>query len=307
MTTIAAPASLARSSSALWPLARLEARRYLRHPLYLLGVVFLLLSVVAMAGQAGSDRSPLSAPVAPAFLMGVFGLVVTAQLTRSGHRLGRAAGATPVPERIRTLAVACAFVVPALTTAVWLAAYLTIYSGRVPDGAWWFGRLSTAHVLSMLVATSVVAAVGGPALGLLVARWVRWRPAPLLGALVLVVVEMISQGGSGFPDQARLVFPWTAWAVGVTDHRAVYLAGNPVPWLCYALALCALAVVAAVRHDPDAERRTLRVIAAALVVVAVVALTLSITSGVQHRRSLSGAKAEALVASALSSPTAPGR
>ena len=273
-----------QQESSLVQLARLEVRRYLRHPLYLIGSAFLLLSIVPMAGNASSDQSPLSAPVAPAFLMGVFGLVIAAQLTRSAHKVGQAAGAAPVPERTRTLAIAVSFIVPVLTAAVWLVAFLAIYGSRPNSGVWWFGKLPALQVVSMLVATTVVAAFGGPALGLLLSRWSRWRAAPLLGALLLLVVEMISQGGSGFPDLLRLVFPWTAWAAGVTDHKAAYLPGAPGWWLLYALALCALAILAAVRHDPDADTRRCRQIAAILVAVAVVALALSMTTGAQHTR-----------------------
>jgi hypothetical protein len=281
--TMAAPSPVSQGSS-LGQLVRLESRRYLRHPLYLVGSAFLLLSIIPMAGQTSSDQSPLAAPIAPAFLMGVFGLVTAAQLTRSAHRVGQAAGAAPVPERTRTLAIALSFVVPVATAAVWLGAFLAIYGSKPGSGVWWFGKLPTMHVVSMLVATTVVAAFGGPALGLLLSRWSRWRAAPLLGALLLVVLEMISQGGSGFPGLLRLVFPWTAWSAGVSDHKAVYLPGAPGWWLVYAMALCALAVLAAVRHDPDADTRLCRRIAGALVAVAVVALTLSMTTGAQHTR-----------------------
>lgn len=280
---VAAPSRIQQESS-LGQLARLEIRRYLRHPLYLIGAAFLLLSIVPMAGQAKTDQSPLSAPIAPAFLMGVFGLVVAAQLTRSAHKVGQAAGAAPVPERTRTLAIAVSFVVPVTTAVVWLIALLAIYGSRPDAGVWWFGKLPALHVLSMLVATTVVAAFGGPALGLLLSRWSRWRAAPLLGALLLLIAEMISQGGTGFPALLRLVFPWTAWAAGVTDHKAIYLPGAPGWWLLYAIALCGLAVLAAVRHDPDADRATCRRIAALLVAVAVVALALSMTAGAQDTR-----------------------
>lgn len=283
--TMTAPSQV-REGSSLGQLARLETRRYVRHPLYLIGAALLLLSIVPMAGQASTDQSPLSAPIAPAFLMGVFGLVTAAQLARSAHKVGQAAGAAPVPERTRTLAIALSFVVPVMTAAVWLVAFLVIYGSKPGPGVWWFGSLSTVHVVSMLLATSVVAAFGGPALGLLMSRWIRWRAAPLLGALLLVIIEMISQGGSGFPELLRLVFPWTAWSVGVTNDQAVYLPGAPGWWLLYAIALCALAILGAVYHDPDANTRRCRQIAAILVAVAVVALTLSMTTGAHDTRYL---------------------
>jgi hypothetical protein len=287
MTAVTAPARLARREAVLWQLARLEIRRYLRHPLYLLGVALLLLSVAGMVASSGSDQSPLSAPIAPAFLMGVFGVVVAAQLAASGRRLGRGAGAVPLPERTRSLALAVAFVVPVLTAAAWLATFLVIYHVNPPaDGVWWFGPLSSGHVLSMLVGTTVVSAFGGPALGMLVARWVRWRPAPLVAAVLLVVAGMLTQSSDTFPRTVGLLMPWTQWSAGVTDGRAVYYGGSPQWWLLYALALCVLAVVAAMYRDPDADRPRYRVAAAVVVLVAVVSVSLAATTGVDHTRYL---------------------
>lgn len=286
MTAATAPARLARREAVLWQLARLEIRRYLRHPLYLLGAVVLLLSVGGMLGS-GSDQSPLSAPIAPAFLMGVFGVVVGAQLAASGRRLGHGAGAVPLPERTRSLALAVAFVVPVLTAAAWLAAFLVVYHVHPPaDGVWWFGPLSAGHVLSMLVGTTVVSAFGGPALGLVLARWVRWRPAPLVAAVLLVVAGMLTQSSDTFPRTVGLLMPWTQWSAGVTDGRAVYFGGSPQWWLVYAVALCALAVVAAMYRDPDADHRRYRVVAALVVVVAAVSVSLAATTGVDHTRYL---------------------
>jgi hypothetical protein len=286
MTAATAPARLARREAVPWQLARLEIRRYLRHPLYLIGVVLLLLSVGGMVG-AGSDQSPLSAPIAPAFLMGVFGVVVAAQLAASGRRLGRGAGAVPLPERTRTLALAVAFVVPVLTAAAWLATFLVIYHVNPPgEGVWWFGPLSSGHVLSMLLGTTAVSAFGGPALGTLVTRWVRWRPAPLVVAVLLVVAGMLTQSSDSFPRTVGLLMPWTQWSAGVTDGRAVYYGGSPQWWLLYALALCVLAVVAAMYRDPEADRPRYRVVAAVVVLVAVVSVSLAATTGVDHTRYL---------------------
>jgi hypothetical protein len=278
-----------RAPSVLWTLARFEMRRYLRHPLYLVGAALLGLSTIALVSSASRDSSPLSAPIAPAFLMGVFGVVVTAQLARSGHKVGAAAGMPPVPERTRTLALAVALAVPTVTAAAWVVAFLGIYTANPPKAqVWWFDDLGSAHVLSMLVGTGVVAAFGGPALGLVVSRWVRWRAAPLVVALLLVVTGMVTQTGS-FPARLRLVMPWTQWAAGVTDDHAVYLPGNPGWWLVYAVLLCALGVVVSMLHDPQSDRRRLRAVAAVLVLLAASAVTLSATTGATHARYLPAA------------------
>ena len=287
MTAATLSGAAVRSDGVLWQLARLEIRRYLRHPLYLLGLLVLLLSVAGMVSASSTDQSPLSAPIAPAFLMGVFGVVVAAQLTASAARVGRSAGAVPVSERTRTLALAVAFAVPALTVAVWLVVFLVVYRVHPPlAGVWWFGTLSTGHVISMLMGTTVVSAFGGPALGMLTARWVRWRPAPLVVAVLLVVACMLTQTSDAFPRRVALLAPWTAWSAGVTDGRAVYYAGSPQWWLVYAVALCVLTVVAAVYRDRDADRGRLRTIAVVVVVVALAAVTLAGATGAHDTRYL---------------------
>jgi hypothetical protein len=274
-----------RVESVVWTLARIEIKRYLRHPLYLIGAVILALSVIAIFRAAEKDNSPLSGPMAPAFLMGVFGVIVGAQLARSSYKVGRAAGDPPVPERTRTLALAISFVVPVATAAVWTIAFLVVYSIHSPRAdAWWFDDLSTVHVLSVLIGTGVLAGFGGPALGLLVSRWVGWRPAPLMVALLLVVSSMFTQTDIPFPKVLRLVMPWTQWAEGVTNGKAVYFPGNPTWWTLYAVALCALAVLAAMRHDPESDVHRYRVVAGGLLVVAVVSVVLSMTAGATHIR-----------------------
>jgi hypothetical protein len=105
-------------------------------------------------------------------------------------------------------------------------------------------------------------------------------------AVLLVVAGMLTQSSDSFPRTVGLLMPWTQWSAGVTDGRAVYYGGSPQWWLLYALALCVLAVVAAMYRDPDADCPRYRVAAAVVVLVAVVSVSLAATTGVDHTRYL---------------------
>ena len=66
---------------------------------------------------------------------------------------------------------------------------------------------------------------------------------------------------------------------GPGEHHFTTYPGNPFLWVLYLVTLCALGVVAAVLHDPDSDRVTLKRVALGLVVVAVVLGVLAMTVG----------------------------
>jgi hypothetical protein len=85
VSALAVPTSTAIGvPSGIWPLARIEATRYARDPLFLLG---LLLGILTSAGERGPIE--LDYQVIPAFFIGVFGIVVAARLTTSTDLHGR--------------------------------------------------------------------------------------------------------------------------------------------------------------------------------------------------------------------------
>ncbi len=85
MSTVALPAVPRLSTrTSVWPLARTEAIRYARHPLFLFGFVAALL---AGAGERGPME--IDFQVIPSFLIGVLGVVVAARLTVSTRRAAR--------------------------------------------------------------------------------------------------------------------------------------------------------------------------------------------------------------------------
>lgn len=287
MTTRSAPGVPAGTRSTVVALARLEAVRFARHPLFLTGVGLLVLNTVIEALADPVDVGQMGQPIVPAMTLGVFGLIVAARLTRTSRSVAEVLGVPPVPERTRTAALALACLVPATVALVW-AVFWLVYFGAVrppvPD-AWWFGTLPAADILSYFAAAAVVAAYGGSVLGVLVGRWLRWPGASVVAAVVLVAVTVVGSGVFAGWRPYRVVMPWVIWYGG--DNGAgsdIYLPGNPRWWLVYTIGLCVLAVLAALLHDRDLPRRRLLATAAVVAVLAGSASVLSMTTGVQEER-----------------------
>ena len=53
----------------------------------------------------------------------------------------------------------------------------------------WFGDYPTVDVIAVLLAMGPVATLGGPLLGVAVARWAPFRGSALVGVVVLVVAD----------------------------------------------------------------------------------------------------------------------
>jgi hypothetical protein len=264
-------------------LALADARRYAKHPLYLFGVALMVLTAATYPGDV-SSRNETAAPftVGIAFALGVFGFVVAHRLTTSLRRTRDLADTAPVSAQMRTGALCLACLVPAATGTVF-----TIYAvlaarwwppdlppgGRVA----WFPDEPDLAVLAMLLATGPVAALGGPLLGVAVARWAPFRGSALVGMVVLTV------GCTAAIEEAppwRVLPPWAA----LVDERAengIVVWSRLVPgvvpqwYLGYVLCLCGLAVVAALLRDAP-DRRRLFGIGSALMLGAVTCLVLTV-------------------------------
>ena len=286
MTTTAAPAAAASTRSSLRALARLEAVRFARHPLFLTGVGLLTLSTVVTALQRPVDIGLMAQPIVPAMTLGVFGLIVADRLTRSTAPTLDELGGAPVPERTRTAALAVACLVPAAVAAVWATFMLTWFAVHRPvPQAWWYDTLPAADVIAYYLAASVVAAYGGAVLGVVTGRWMAWPGAPLVVAVLLVAVTIPFSGIVEGLRPVRQVWPWTTWYGG--DDGAggdLYYQGNPRWWLVHTLCLCLLGVVAALLHDRSQPRRRLVLVAVVVALVAAGASVASMTTGPQETR-----------------------
>jgi FtsH-binding integral membrane protein len=275
------------SPSTLGVLARQEIRNYLRHKLFWFGTALIIVVTVFTILNLDSDPSSASLyAIAPAALLGVLGLVTMFGLTRRSDRAAEAAGAVAVPERTRTLALAVAVVVPFTVALVtWVVAVLGLLAHppapeTVPPG------VSSGYVYAQMFGDGVLSAVGGPLLGLLLARYLPKRGVAALASVLLVLVTILLQGNFAGGQPYRVFWVWTyfvgplGWGPepdGLTHWKTA--PGNPYFWLVYLAVLCVLGIVLAVRHDPESQRARLTWSALALVVVAAILGVLSMTVG----------------------------
>lgn len=244
-------------------LARADARRFARHPLFLFGVAVLVALVVAslVQGFAG-DPAPLWPTLLVALFLGVFGFVVAHRLTTSLRRSGELANTSPVGLRQRTAALCLACLVPAAAATLFII-YLLVAARIAPPvgtpvGApvAWFGDEPDLAILAALVASGPVAALGGPLLGVAVALWAPFRGSALLGVVVLVVGTSLP---SSSPSPWRALVPWAVLADefvvdGKVASSSLVDGVSPQWYLGFVLCLCGLAVVAALLRDPDNRR-----------------------------------------------------
>lgn len=276
--------SMTAVGSSVGVLARQEIRNYLRHKLFWVGSALVLVLDVVMLFDLDDDPGSSGAyMIAPAALLGVLGLVVMFGLTRRSDRAAEAAGVVAVSERTRTLALAAATLVPfSVALGSFAVAVLTWYAHPpadyvVPPG------ISNAFVHAQQFGDGVLCAVGGPILGLVLARYVPRRGAAPVASVLVVIATILLQGSLVGGDQPYRVFwVWTYFLTqrSVDDvwHMGT-LPGNPFIWVGYLLVLCALGVVIAVRHDPESDRVRLTQAALGLTALAVVLGVLTMTVG----------------------------
>lgn len=278
-----------QSPSNLASMVGIEARRFARHPLFLVGVLAALAAEpwVSLADVAPADDGKtyvtdlLSHPIIPAFFIGLTSLVVAARLTRSTESAAEAMGTAPGTEARRTLAIAGACVVPFIAGLAWLVELLIVAQvQQVHPFELWFGTMNDLYVWSILLALGPVACLGGALLGVLVDRWLRFPGAPAVAVVVVVIGTMAGSLPYAYSDQGhlRVWVPWAMWHTGtmsdgqewegIPGYAQAVLAGNPATYLLYALALCALAVAGAVWHDRTARTARLRLVCWGLLALA---------------------------------------
>jgi hypothetical protein len=275
------------TTTALGSLARQEILAYLRHPLFLVGLALTITSAVL-----GPDKTSSSIfhVIVPATTLGVFGILVMNSLVRRSDNNAAAAGTVVVSERTRTWALAWAAVVPFTAGlaffgwAVWAYHDQPPLNHSIPFG----GYVGDSWVYASMLALGTIAALGGPILGLVVGRWLRFRGAGILTAVAIIMVTIVMQGIVEPLRYVRVFAPWTyfggPYGVEGDPDRWLILTGSP-QWYClYLLALCALGVVVAGLHDREQPRGGLTRVAAGIAVLALALGTLSMTTGVQEQR-----------------------
>lgn len=268
-TSIAPPAE----RQVLSTLARIHAGRFLRHPLYLAGVLLLtggLVQAFLSPDEPGSHWDEIG--LSTAMFLALPGLIVAYRLTVTEEQALALLPSMPSDRRVRTLALCLAGIVPAITIAFFLALYAIVnqFSPGASDGSYSLrpgnGTIGWVAYVSSLIEV-VVAGVGGPLLGVLTARRLQFAGAGILVAVGLFLVEItalsVGEGGpsvwdawwiQGFTD----LMPWVYWGADPDGDR-VYESmrpGSPTAHLLYAIALCGLAVTGAVLKDTTAEVRS---------------------------------------------------
>ncbi|MGZ4597772.1 MAG: hypothetical protein ACXV3V_12690 [Actinomycetes bacterium] len=309
MTSVAVQTvARAPAASAVLPLARIEAKRYARHPLFLTG---LALGTLASAGEHGPVE--LDYHVIPSFFIGVLGIVVAARLTTSAHRSQPVIDSAPMSDTTRTLALCLACAVPA-TAGLALTLMHRMFVLADPFPAWMYGTYGPTEQLVITVVVPVIACAGGPLLGVAVGRWLRFPGAALL---TVVAVLFWSNVAAYVPAQSmnarslaarvlHMTTPYTAFASANGDGNTPTsvmrsYTGSPVWFAVWTLALCGLAVAAALWRGADtAARRVLARAFLGLTAAALVALALAVATGNQ---SLVDTSSSGNVAVALAAPT----
>ena len=278
-------------TTVLGSLAQQEMRNYAKSGLFWLGLALASLGFAQQfffPDKSGTDFGALWLGLVIAAGIGLFGIGVMTGMVRRSDHLAAAAGAAALSERDRTLALACAVVVPATAGFVlWLVEIVGFYvqGYDVPNA---YDGVSDAHILAVTFGQGVMASIGGPLLGLVASRYLRTRGLAALLSVAIIIVTILMQGIFEVTRSWRMVWVWTQWAAPTGldgdatagDDAFSLFPGSPYFWVLYLAAVCTLGVLAALHHDSEADRPTNRKVIVVVVVVAAVFAVLSIASGV---------------------------
>lgn len=281
-TATSSTTTQATSASAIWwILARIEVARYARRPAFLVGTLLTYAGLLIYL-DASKPVDELSM-IAPAALIGLIGITVSAQRVWASDRCAQAAGPTPVTEATRTSAHLVAGAVPFLAGFGFFAATFIRYLTDPPPANGYAALMNDAWVASAWFGLGAMSCLGGPILGIVIARTTRWRPAPIVDSVGVVAAVIILQGIFEPLRRVRVVMPWTYWGgpFGVPGdaQRSIVMTGSPQWWVVYLIVLCSIGAVVAIRHDPDGPRARTNALMVVLVGVAVVACGLAMWTG----------------------------
>jgi len=280
VTTVAvspAPPPEVDERRVLWMLARYESLRLLRHPLFVFAVLLFLAVAVTtpLSEYADSDHqntadgpeTNLDWPVLPAFTLGLGGLIATNRLTSSAGRAGDVLRSSAVTESRRTLALCLACLVPGAIALAGSTYVFMFWMLDPPVQSVSWGEFTDLE-LAAIMACGVLAAVGGPLLGILIARWWRWPTAAAVTSVLLILWSVSTLP----PDKHWLLTlnhaatPFTLVASNGEDYS--WHVGGSWGWrVTYLAGLCLLAAIGACAHGSEGAQR--RRLARAATVVAV--------------------------------------
>jgi hypothetical protein len=283
--SVVAPTS---SPSVLWRLTRIEAVRYAKHPLFLIGFA------LALASSGTYGPVELDHQVVPAFFLGVLGIIVANRLVTASDQPAAVVDAAPVSETVRTGALCLACLVPGAAGVVVVLVH-RVFVLIDPPATYEYAGYDAAARFLITMAIPVVACVGGPLLGVVAGRWLRFPGAAVLTVLAVVMWSAtsayITQDIDPDSLAARvlhLMTPYTAFLETNADSNTAptlvtAFTGSPFWFWVWTVALCGLAATAALlRGAEGAVRRTLLRCFAGVAAIAVTALVLGVTTGAQQ-------------------------
>lgn len=262
-------------------LVRIEMIRYATRPVFLASVLLTLAVLVPYFDL--SEPADEYSMIAPAALIGVIGITLSAQCVWASDRCADAAGSAPVSMATRTLAHLAACLVPftvgLLFVGVTYARYLT-----VPMPANGYATLmSDEWVAAVWFSLGAVSCLGGPVLGVGIARSTNRRAVPILLSVGLVALVIVFQGLLEPLRRIRVVMPWTYWGgpygIDGDPQRSLVFTGSPHWWTVYLLALCAAVALVALRHDRGWRSRRNGIALAAAIAIAILACLAAMWSG----------------------------
>lgn len=212
-------------------LARVETLRLARHPVFVVAVL-LLVAITAMTpfseyanatyetATQGAENN-LDWTVAPAIFLGLGGLIAMNRITTSTRSAGDLVSSTPVGESRRTLALCLACLLPAAIAVVCAAYVFTFWMVDPPVQSIGWREFGATPNLVALMASSVLASLGGPLLGGLVGRWWRWPTAAGITVVLLITWSVLSsavQSGHVLMTVQHMAAPYTLAALGAYAH-----------------------------------------------------------------------------------------
>jgi len=261
--TAATPATSARQSSVRWALARVEGRRLLTHPLFVLGMTLVVALSLLSLGAAGIDTGGQRLYELAGGVFSSFGAIWMFLVTCLAASRERRDGAEdlyagqPVTPALRTQAAILSLAWAGLAASVLIAVMTVVLAGF--DGVVTIaGEPYTLRPLELAQGPLYLMMVG--AFGLLVGSWARRAYPAALGALVLFLPPAV----------------WLPWIV----FGDVSPQGGPTDWLDDASlgwhlpglsGLAALAIAGTLaRHDRRPRVALLAIVGLAAAVAGVV-------------------------------------
>jgi len=177
------------------------------------------------------------------------------RIASSSGRTGEAIESVPVPESRRTLALCLACLVPFAVGLVGSAYIFFVWMTDPPIYAMGWAEFSDAERAAILAA-GAVACLGGPLVGVLVARWWRWPTAAAVTCVILVLWSALSMlPAKTLPLWLLHAAAPFALPIAYTGSNHWHQGGDLALRLGYLIGLCALTALVACGHGMEGRSR----------------------------------------------------